>query len=103
MENVENETIRYQDAIKKFNEEMIENIKGINKGYYLYLYFGNTKIKIVENIDIEKTKSNLTCGLIVVGVLIIFFILLFKFPFKTIMWTIVIVMVISALGNSVKK
>ena len=105
MENVAKEIPNYQDAITKFNEEMIETRKAIKKGYFLYPYFANTRIKTVEDISAEKSRSNLTCGLIVIGVIIVYSIVLIKYPVETIMYTIIGAIVLGSIaaGGSLKK
>ena len=95
---MDNEASKNNGAIKKFNEEMVEVRKTINKGYFLYVYFADTKIKLVEDVKEEKRVSDSRCGLIVGAVVIVYFAILFRYPFETVLYTIIGVIVLGVLG-----
>lgn len=93
---------KIREAVSEFNKEIREIRKKIHKGYSLFVYSFNTKTKAVEDVDVEKANRGMIKALIITGVIVLYCILLFKYPIETIGYTIVGLIFISAFGSNVR-
>lgn len=93
---------KIREAVSEFNKEIREIRKKIHKGYSLFVYSFNTKTKAVEDIEVEKENRGAIKAWTILGVIIIYCIILSKYPFETVLYTIVGLILLCIIGSNAR-